>query len=110
MWPDASNDGLVRLFDAETGSLIRGARTGAEGLPYAVCGSDDAIYAGGEDGIVTKFHAPSLQVALRVPQPAAVWSLAVYGPHLFCGLDDHFGAVLWTSDPTRRWRALWRPQ
>ena len=96
----ASNDGLVRLFDAETGSLIRGARTGAEGYLYAVCGSDDAIYAGGEDGIVTKFHAPSLQVALRVPQPAAVWSLAVCGSELFCGLDDHFGAVLWTSDPS----------
>ena len=61
---------------------------------------DDAIYAGGEDGIVTKFHAPSLQVALRVPQPAAVWSLAVCGPELFCGLDDHFGAVLWTNNAT----------
>ena len=28
------------------------------------------------------------------------WSLAVCGSELFCGLDDHFGAVLWTSDPS----------
>lgn len=97
----ASNDGVVRLFDAETGALLRGARSGAEGYLYAICGSDDALYAGGEDGIVTKFHAPSLEVCVRIPQPAAVWSLAVCGSMLFCGLDDHFGAVLWTCDPTQ---------
>lgn len=97
----ASNDGVVRLFDAETGALLRGARSGAEGYLYAICGSEDALYAGGEDGIVTKFHAPSLEVCVRIPQPAAVWSLAVCGAMLFCGLDDHFGAVLWTCDPTQ---------
>ena len=95
----ASNDAVVRAWDPETGALLRGMPAGTDGYLFAVCGTDDAVFAGGDDGFVTKFAAPSLQVLLRVPQPAAVWALAARGPDLLVGLDDHLGAVLWTSDP-----------
>ncbi|KAH8061924.1 hypothetical protein JL722_3881 [Aureococcus anophagefferens] len=49
-------------------------RPAADGYLFAVCGTADALFAGGDDGFVTKFAAPSLAVLLRVPQPAAVWS------------------------------------
>jgi len=91
----ASNDAMVRLFAADTGALLRGAKVGSDGYLYAVAGSSDALYVAGDDAVVSKFKAPSLELALRVPQPAAVWSLAVWGPRLLCGLDDHHGAILW---------------
>ncbi|KAH8050543.1 hypothetical protein JL721_11367 [Aureococcus anophagefferens] len=92
-----SNDGLARLWDPKDGALIRGAKANADGYLFAVCGTADALFAGGDDGFVTKFAAPSLAVLLRVPQPAAVWSLAACD--LLVGLDDHVGALLWTADP-----------
>ena len=94
-----SNDGLARLWDPKDGALIRGAKANADGYLFAVCGTADALFAGGDDGFVTKFAAPSLAVLLRVPQPAAVWSLAALGSDLLVGLDDHVGALLWTADP-----------
>ena len=89
----ASNDAMVRLWAADSGALLRGARAGSDGYLYAVAGTSDALFAAGDDAVVTKFKAPSLEVALRVPQPAAVWSLAAQGPWLLAGLDDHHGSA-----------------
>ncbi|KAK7239783.1 hypothetical protein SO694_00029139 [Aureococcus anophagefferens] len=92
-----SNDGLARLWDPKDGALIRGAKANADGYLFAVCGTADALFAGGDDGFVTKFAAPSLAVLLRVPQPAAVWSLAARGSSTWASTSRARAALEKTS-------------
>ena len=71
---------MVRLFAADTGALLRGAKVGSDGYLYAVAGSSDALYVAGDDAVVSKFKAPSLELALRARRPRGNLSAAAAVP------------------------------